>query len=470
MQFEVLFSNDYISEKDAQALLDQHDPTYSADFSQSTLDNVREANDGETSEEGPTHTYEVMKLSPHRYLCSIPILQPPAPENKTANDLAKAEEARELSRATASGWDLIAELENTCLYFMSGWWSYSFCNNREIVQFHALPQMQPGQPPKRDPQTADYVLGSKPAIPPSANYRAKQEGTEALPAELQVKGEQRYLVQRLEGGTICDLTGRDRTIEVQYHCVPGLNADRIGWIKEVTICAYLMVINTPRLCNDVAFLPPQETRANPITCQPISDSGMAPPLLDQTNPPKEEVQVEQEEKETQAEEVTIGGVVVGARHVLSGADEDGKPPVKLEPPRSYFHGQNKPDERVIKVIASGETKEMGGKVTVLNNDELDELEIDPKIINEMSTELARIAGDRAWSLELVELTVGDVRELRGYIDDDEHKDQHDTDDTDSTKGGSDDAQEEQGTRNTHDGTNDQGEEGSEEKFFKKDEL
>jgi protein OS-9 len=200
-----------------------------------------------------------MNMPPHRYLCAIPVIEPPSPENQTATELAKAEEARELGRAAASGWNLLSQLEDTCLYFMSGWWSYRFCNNREIVQFHALPSTPMGKPPQRDPHAAEYVLGQA-SLPETSETHttSSSSGTddEKPPAELQVKGDQRYLVQKLEGGTICDLTGRARTIEVQYHCVPGMQNDRIGWIKEVTICAYVMVVNTPRLCDDVAFLPP----------------------------------------------------------------------------------------------------------------------------------------------------------------------------------------------------------------------
>ena len=414
-----------------------------------------------------------MKLPPHQYLCSIPVLQPPAPENKTANDLAKAEEARELSRATSNGWELLHSLEDTCLYFMSGWWSYSFCNNHEIVQFHSLPSVPSGQPPKRDPNTAEFVLGRTPTIPPSANYQARQEGGQVLPAELQVKGDQRYLVQRLEGGTICDLTGRDRTIEVQYHCVPGMKGDRIGWIKEVTICAYLMVVNTPRLCDDVAFLPPQETRANPIDCRLISDGNATPPLFDQAQTPKEPIQEQHADAnggEPQQEEgVTIGGVVVGARHVLSGADEVGKPPAKLSPPQSYFRNQEKPAERVLKVIAQGEAKDKGGKVTVLSNEELDKLDVDRAVVQEMSKELQDLAGGKGWTLELVELPVGELRELRGYIDEDEHKGSERTNNqNEDTNQGTN-----EGTNGgTNGGTNEdakgEGSEGSEEKF--KDEL
>jgi len=71
------------------------------------------------------------------------------------------------------------------------------------------------------------------------------------------------------GGTECDLTGKERRIEVQYHCNPSIGADRIVLIKETSTCAYLMVLHTPRLCNDVAFQPPQKDAANSISCTPI---------------------------------------------------------------------------------------------------------------------------------------------------------------------------------------------------------
>jgi protein OS-9 len=84
-------------------------------------------------------------------------------------------------------------------------------------------------------------------------------------------GESRYLVQRLSGGTKCDLTGRDRRVEVQFHCNTQPPTDRITLIKETSTCAYLMVIHTPRLCNDVAFLPPQKDSPNAVSCTPILD-------------------------------------------------------------------------------------------------------------------------------------------------------------------------------------------------------
>ncbi|RGP63613.1 os-9 [Fusarium longipes] len=479
-QFEVVFDSQYISEKDARSLLDSQHPTYSADFAHSTLDQAREAdrrdNDGENQDnDGPSYKYELMKLPPNEYLCSIPILQSPEAENKTANELAKAEEARELSRATASGWELLSELEDSCLYFMSGWWSYSFCNNREIIQFHALPSIPNGQPPKPDPHTPDYTLGKVPAIPANAAHQAKMNGQEAPPpAELQVKGDQRYLVQRLEGGTICDLTGRERTIEVQYHCVPGMKADRIGWIKEVTICAYLMVVNTPRLCNDVAFLPPEETRANPIRCKLISDERNEPPSLDQAVPlAKDEAQEPLKHEETgvksgdttpedaRKEPINIGGVVVGARNVLSGADEAGKPPAKLPPPRSYFSNSNTDAERFLKVVASGKSKEDGGDIEILTTEELERLDLKPSVVKDMTDRMKKLAGKYGWKLELVELPGGE-KELRGYIDADEEELAKNKAQLKKDKEAAADAKGDAGEERA---------EGSEEQFFdKKDEL
>ncbi|PHH61423.1 hypothetical protein CDD81_394 [Ophiocordyceps australis] len=406
-QYEILFRPGHISSKEAEALLDNKSPhaTYSAAFGQPTAQDYVDA----SSHHGPLtgQSYEMITLAPHRYLCSIPLTEPPSPENQTANALAAAEEALQLNRAAEKGWELLAGLQDSCLYFMSGWWSYSFCNNREIVQFHALAAVSSGQPPRRDPQTAEYVLGRVPTLPAAAQKRGESQ-VPPPPAELQAKGDQRYLVQRLEGGTICDLTGRERTVEVQYHCVPGAKGDRIGWIKEVTICAYVMVINTPRLCDDVAFLPPEETKANPISCQAVSDGDQDPsqPLLGHSPEPKQG-----SDSEGNQGEVTVGGVLVGARKVLSSADEEGKPPVKLAAPRIFGA-----DDRIIEILVQAASKAEGGKVKMLTADELEKLEVKPEVVEEMRAKMEKLAGDAGWKLEVVELDGGEFRELRGFVD------------------------------------------------------
>ena len=304
-QFEVIFSDSYISEADAFALLEAANkaapkPTPASDGandgSTTQTDLTSELRESATPYAGSEYggddiadgtsplreTYELIAHPPMRYLCSIPIIAPPPALNKTATELAKAEEAREVTRAYNKGWELMRGLEGECLHFVSGWWSYQYCFGKSIVQYHAVPNPK-GGPPLRDKNSQEYILGT--SLSPSSHSGHHQKGKQIeIPSteqkqlspppntELQAKDNQRYLVQRLDGGTICDLTGRPRTIEIQYHCNPALSGDRIGWIKEVTTCAYLMVIHTPRLCADVAFLPPKETKAHPITCQQVVSS------------------------------------------------------------------------------------------------------------------------------------------------------------------------------------------------------
>ncbi|KAI1371749.1 glucosidase II beta subunit-like protein-domain-containing protein [Hypoxylon crocopeplum] len=456
-QFEVVFSESYISEIDAQALVEKTNPShpnYDADFSGQIdlASRVRTAKAGDelrnngNGDHQIAESYEIMAMPPHRYLCAIPVIESPPAPNKTATELAKAEEARELARASAHGWDLISGLDGTCLYYMSGWWSYSFCYGQDVVQFHALPASVKSGPPMRDPNTAEYVLGRVPDLhsaprssrrdqsgPPSD--KGQQAGAAPPNTELQVKGDQRYLVQKMGDGTICDLTGRERTIEIQYHCSPGSTQDRIGWIKEVTTCAYLMVVNTPRLCVDVAFQPPKEERANTISCRAVVSEAEQAEWHAQKTLEAQTAMVGQAKGEVKAP-ITIGGVVVGGRQLL-GKGEDGKEAHRLAPPRNFRSSNIAP---LVEVVAQGSSKEEGSKVNILTDEELAKLDLSPEMIEELKKELQKLAGDRGWKLEVVEMP-GDPREIRGVVDTDEES-SDDNDDAEET--------------------------GSEEKFFKEE--
>ncbi|KAG5918908.1 hypothetical protein E4U42_006707 [Claviceps africana] len=472
-QFEVVFAPDRVSEKQAQALMDddnQH-ATYSAEFPQAAASDAHATTDTAAAPAAPEtsrsvdsdgitgYAYEILNLSPHRYLCSIPMVQPPALANETENALAKAEEDREYHRASAKGWELINNFEDGCLYYVSGWWSYSFCKNREIVQFHAITVGGNGQPPRPDPNGQEYILGQVPSLPAptGGRHRNKKRGADdddddnrpPPPAELQMKGDQPYLVQRLEGGTMCDLTGKERTIEVRYQCVPGLDEDRIGWIKEVVTCSYIMMVDTPRLCNDVAFQPAVEKRANPIRCQLISERDDSPqPLLDQ-HASSEQTQAEQTGEAANAAEtvdgdvvkqqgetprVTVGGVLVGGKRVLSSGNEDGKP-VKLQQLANLFA----PQPKVLEVVAQAASKSDGGKVTEMTPEELEALDVDPKAVQEMREKIQRLAGELGWRMEVYQMNEDDEQELLGYIDEPETAKGKPGEDAKRSKGGRTDA-------------------------------
>lgn len=425
-QFEVVLSDAYISESAAKALLGSgRDESRSVD--ETDIQTATPVAIGSDDDNKVAETYEVMTMHDTKYLCAIPVLETPPVQNKTETELAKAEEARELARASAHGWELVNGLDGNCLYYVSGWWSYSFCYGHDVVQFHAVPSK--GGPPQKDPNSQEYVLGRLPdptsaasrkarnnnnnkantTPAPAANNEAAKTTTTSPPnTELQVKGDQRYLVQRMEDGTICDLTNRPRTIEIQYHCAPGSTQDRIGWIKEVTTCSYVMLVNTPRLCSDVAFKPPAPTHANVISCRTMVPEAQQADWHAQKTLEAKAAMVGQQREDAAQTPVTIGGVVVGGKQIM-GRSEDGKDAPQLKPPRN-FKGEGGP---IVEIIALGNTDE-DGKLEVLSDAELEKLDLDPKLVEQLKKQIQEMAGENGWKLEVVE--EDDGREIRGVID------------------------------------------------------
>ncbi|KAF2452756.1 glucosidase II beta subunit-like protein-domain-containing protein, partial [Lineolata rhizophorae] len=437
-QYEVVFSDSYISEASAESLLAFASST--APRPQSTPDGaVNDANDaaGKDSSSttgygdsdapgaapGASDAYQTMRLHGQRYLCTIPAVTAAGGPNQTSEageTAAVDEQERELARASDRGWELLRGMEGNCIYFRAGWWSYSFCYGRQVKQFHALPPGRnvPSYPPTEDPTVHSFVLGTYGGGDRRSGAgtrkrldggpgRGEGEGTAeadgstpgAEVARLETRGESRYLVQKLVGGTVCDLTGKERKIEVQFHCHPQ-SADHIGFVKEVATCSYLMVIYTPRLCNDVAFLPPQKNKPNPITCQEIVAEEHVSDWLEAKSREAEDLLREMAEM-TGQERPVVGGVEVGAQFDVGS---EGR---VLE--KSVIVGGGKEVE--LGTIASSDGRVMAEK-------DLRRLEItNMKEIDALKKILQKKAGDKPWKLVLVETPRG--KEFRGIIEPDE---------------------------------------------------
>ena len=190
--------------------------------------------------------YERVVFGGRRYLCTIPIIPEAGPQNSSVSaEEAKAEEEKELVRASDRGGELLDGMLGDCIYYASGWWSYAFCYKNYVKQYH---QLQPGRnglpiwPPQEDPSVNSFILGrfegegkqkeskkqrktlgteeeqttgsGEKKGTDKTELRGREEKGLSLP-RLEVKGSSRYMVQRLTGGTECDLTGRERKIEVQ---------------------------------------------------------------------------------------------------------------------------------------------------------------------------------------------------------------------------------------------------------------
>ncbi len=193
-------------------------------------------------------------------------------------------------------------------------------------------------------------------------------------------------------------------------------------IKEVSTCSYLMVVYTPRLCNDVAFLPPQQNRANKISCREIvqeKDIGYRKAASYSAN----EHSILQE---VAPDRVTIGGVEVG------GKKEVGMEGKVIE--KSVVVGGGK--ETFVETIASSDGRTLSAK-------ELKKLNIpDPKEVEKIKRNLARIAKGKGWKLDLVDTPRG--REFKGIIEAD-----NDGGDSKRDQNGDDEAEDGEGSEETY---------------------
>jgi protein OS-9 len=413
----VIFSDSFISDVEANLIIEQASSAIRDVPPADTkgIESRRSQNAAHPSphyEFDPAHeTYEIMYLHGEQHLCRIPIVDIP-PKNETSEAEARAAEQKELARATDRGWELLQDLEGNCLYFVSGWWSYSFCYNSEITQFHQLPP-QPGKPllpPQRDPTTKQFVLGKAKGHESKEDewgnqidVRKGKHDNEPPKTELQVKGDTRYLVQKMEGGTTCDLTGKPRRVEVQYHCNPHVT-DRIGYIKEVTTCSYLMVVYTPRLCNDVAFMPPKENKANSIICREVVDE-------DEIAFRTELKTLEAELDATAPKEklANVGGLLVGAGKWVN---KDGQ---RMPIPANF--GQEN-QGKTVEIIAKANSKADGGQVEMISDADLQKLDLDPEMLDELKKEVEKRAEDKGWKIGVVNQP-GLPMEVFGIVDDGE---------------------------------------------------
>jgi protein OS-9 len=175
-----------------------------------------------------------------------------------------------------------------------------------------------------------------------------------------------------------------------------------------------MIIDTPRLCHDVAFTPPQENLAHPITCQAVIPESEVDAWTVAQLSEKEEAELimaaadnvntnplrdvaEGLEGSTKRGPI-IGGIEVGAKMFVG---REGK---VIE--KSVVVGGGK--ETYIGTVASSDGHQM-------TKEEMKKLNIvDPKDVEKLKGNLKKLAGRKGWKLDLVDTPRG--REFRGIID------------------------------------------------------
>ncbi|KAI9719162.1 MAG: Protein OS-9 [Chrysothrix sp. TS-e1954] len=448
-QYELVYSDTYITSQDANIEFQRQrsrskDEPESLDLS-SQHGTEQHVLAGDALEEDDQEQLERMILDDRPFLCRIPYVAPETSDNTTRSDTSEEEQQQELVRASDHGWELLRGMQGTCLYYVAGWWTYSFCFNNGVRQFHAVPA-RGGMVGSimEDPAVHAFNLGLMPK-----SSEKKEDGKDLRPgssrtdlsSQLQAKGEMKYLVQTLEGGSVCDLTGNERRIEVQFHCNPGAQ-DQISLIKETASCVYLMIIQTPRLCNDVAFLPPQGGKPSTITCQAI----LEPHEEDEWKALKTEI-AENElfvvspngdapAADSPAPPLIIGGIEVGAQIYVGGSPERTIKGSKIVTPP-----KQRGEEKFIATLAKSD----GKYTTIMSEAEIKKhgLNRRPDEVNELIKNIQLWAGEgRAWKLDM--LHTGEGMEFRGVlldaVDEDTEKSKDEKSETAKEEKGSDKGQ------------------------------
>ncbi|KAG6850584.1 hypothetical protein H0H93_011252 [Arthromyces matolae] len=230
------------------------------------------------------YTLERMKLaSKADYLCLIPTMDHPL-------HVESDDEPSDSEFVPSRSWSLLQPLSGNCLYHRQGWFTYSYCHNREIRQFkEATNSAGPHLPPQEDPEWESFTLGKAPQ--PGADISVADPNAQAVLELAQGPGS-RYLVQKWSDGTLCDKTRRPREVEVQFHCSMTMT-DNILFIKEAKTCSYVLVINTPRLCGEPGFKSHRDTsEEHQIRCRQVidpqeSDANTFSDVSDQLDHPSE---------------------------------------------------------------------------------------------------------------------------------------------------------------------------------------
>ncbi|WPK23775.1 hypothetical protein PUMCH_001021 [Australozyma saopauloensis] len=222
------------------------------------------------------------------YICEFaPVtLQPPSEEYQSPES-----DSEILAKATQlihSSFSL-----DSCVwaYDFRGWyWTYAFCFGDKVIQYHE------GAPISERPQkhlpiapNTIFVLGRftkasadkiefKNQVSQSQfesyseqagrSYRLLDEKSSPFAHH----SSQRVVLQMVTDGTLCDMTGQPRSLEMMYLCSEnGGSSPQIMNVQEVKTCHYKMVLHVPKLCSYDPFIPNKHVQESlvDVACQKI---------------------------------------------------------------------------------------------------------------------------------------------------------------------------------------------------------
>ncbi|KTW29346.1 hypothetical protein T552_01301 [Pneumocystis carinii B80] len=205
--------------------------------------------------------YEILKLKNDEYLCTIPKVDEGLIEGEETEE-EKNKKEQETNKALERGLKLLSPMENSCIYYLEGWWTYVFCYNKYAKQFHQTEWdgTQRGLRMLENQSENYYFLGK-------LNETTKKKEPE-LSSKIEYNGNSYYISQRMHGGTYCNLIQDNRHIEIQYICESD-TYDKIVFISEISTCSYKMIVHTSKLCKESFFNQISNKNVHIVSCEKI---------------------------------------------------------------------------------------------------------------------------------------------------------------------------------------------------------
>ncbi|XP_029824693.4 protein OS-9, partial [Ixodes scapularis] len=175
------------------------------------------------------------------YQCSLP-------EKPVGSESAESSDGEEEASNVIKLLEPLRSLP--CLTKTKNWWTYELCYGKSIKQFH----LENGVP------DAVIYLGL---------YESDFDWNDETNLEqLNKTGQQKYHSQKYTRGTVCDITGAPRKVEVRYYCDED-STDYIFSVEEPETCSYVFTVHTSRVCSFPPLRRLSTSRPHTISCSPL---------------------------------------------------------------------------------------------------------------------------------------------------------------------------------------------------------
>ena len=169
--------------------------------------------DGSSEEDDLSGYYKVpysfMYDDQSRYTCYIPLHADP---KKEASEKAGKDEVKKEDLVKEMVREVLKPMDGKCLLQKNGgWWWYKYCRNKEVTQFH--------------------YDGQKNAV--GDEYSLGKYNPDASPESFEFDIDKNEYSEMYTDGTVCDLTGKPRTVKVSFVCSP--NTPGVGDFVSVHV-------------------------------------------------------------------------------------------------------------------------------------------------------------------------------------------------------------------------------------------